>query len=182
MSKILKGLLIISMALMTAFALPAYADETILRSRDLRFAVTLPDGWEDMADSLSVSSSDRGLMLRCGDRKNAAFLVFACESAGEETADFEEYRGILVSGITENVMFENVTVEDPEEMTLKGTGLRGDVTEFHAAYSGMPVSGRIYVFEGVGEYMQFFCWTLEERALSMRPVFDHIVNSLRIER
>ena len=36
----------------------------------------------------------------------------------EETADFEEYRGILVSGITENVMFENVTVEDPEEMTL----------------------------------------------------------------
>ena len=158
------------------------AEETMLMSGDLRFRMTLPEGWEDMAEELTVSRADRGMLIRCGDRKHAYFLVFGCEEASEELPAFEDFEKCLTEGITENPMFTDVCVLSPIAVTLKGTGLRGNLFPFTAQYEGIPVYCRIYTFEGVGEYLQFFAWSPGTEEASAGLVFDRIVNSLRIER
>ena len=165
-------------------AVPVSADGIVM-SGDLRFQLTVPEGWENMSDTLTAGRADRAFLIRCGNIEDAAYLVFGCEAKNpDKLASFEEYHEFLVQGVTENELFTDVEISIPLSVTLRGTGLRGKMTSFTALFTEngteIPVSCRLYALEGVNEYYQFFSWTKEENAAVQNLVTDRIVNSLRI--
>ncbi len=174
-------------AVLAAFLLtgPVYADE-VISSGDLRFQITVPDGWEDMAGTLTAGDADKAFLIRCGSAADASYLVFGCEEKDAGALEsFEDYQSLLVEGVTGNGLFSDVEISPSLDITLRGTGLRGKLTTFSALFhrekgADLRVAGRLYALEGVREYYQFFAWTKEENAPAQNMVADRIVNSLRI--
>lgn len=153
-----------------------------IRSHDLRFCVTVPEGWEDLSETLINSGSSRGFLICCGKKASAAFLVFACEPVSDAVPDMEAYLDILEEGVTGEETFTDIVLSDPIPLTLKGSGYKGSMAEFTAEYAGIPVTARLYVYQGVDEYYQFFAWTAQEHAEEALPEIERITASFAIER
>ncbi len=115
------------------------AEETVLRSRDLRFEITVPDGWEDLAGRLTQGRADAPFLIRCGSAREPAFLLFGCEEKNPEVlGGFDDYQEWLVKGVTESPLFGDVRVSNSMDIIIRGPGLRGKMTSFTAKYDVPP--------------------------------------------